>query len=71
MKDLLFCSKRGCNLMTSIREKRIDCGGDVVMGIASKMRIISNPFKKEIEYQWFDSNIEDYVEFDLDLLVAS
>ena len=41
------------------------------MGIASKMRIISNPFKKEIEYQWVDSNIEEYVEFDLDLLVAS
>lgn len=32
------------------------------MDIANRMRIISNPFKKEIEYQWFDG--KDYVEFD-------
>lgn len=31
---------------------------------ASKMRIICDPFKKEIEYQWYDFNIDDYVEFD-------
>lgn len=34
------------------------------MNNASRMRIICDPFKKEIEYQWYDSNIEDYVEFD-------
>lgn len=42
----------------------IDYGGDVAMGIANKMKIISNPFKKEIEYQWFDPNIEEYSGFD-------
>lgn len=31
---------------------------------ANKMRIICDPFKKEIEYQWYDSNIRDYTEFD-------
>lgn len=30
----------------------------------NKMRIICNPFKKEIEYQWYDSNTGDYVELD-------
>lgn len=30
----------------------------------SRMRIICDPYKKEIEYQWYDSNVEDYVEFD-------
>lgn len=30
----------------------------------SRMRIICDPFKKQIEYQWFDSNIEEYTEFD-------
>lgn len=34
------------------------------MGNANKMKIISNPFKKEIEYQWFDPNIEEYTGFD-------
>ena len=34
------------------------------MNNASRMRIICDPFKKEIEYQWYDSNTEDYVEFD-------
>ena len=30
----------------------------------NKMRIICNPFKKELEYQWYDSNTGDYVELD-------
>ena len=34
------------------------------MNNANRMRIICDPFKKEIDYQWYDSNIEDYVEFD-------
>ena len=34
------------------------------MDNASRMRIICDPFKKEIEYQWYDYNIKDYVEFD-------
>ncbi len=34
------------------------------MSNASRMRIICDPFKKEIDYQWYDYNIEDYVEFD-------
>jgi GTPase SAR1 family protein len=34
------------------------------MSNASRMRIICDPFKKEIEYQWYDFNIEDYVELD-------
>lgn len=34
------------------------------MGNANRMRIICDPFKKEIEYQWYDSNIEDYIEFE-------
>ena len=34
------------------------------MNNASRMRIICDPFKKEIDYQWYDFNIEDYVEFD-------
>lgn len=28
------------------------------------MRITCDPFNKEIDYQWYDFNIEDYVEFD-------
>lgn len=36
----------------------------LVMNNASRMRIICDPFKKEIEYQWYDTNIEDYVPFD-------
>lgn len=28
----------------------------------NRMKIICNPFKKEIEYQWYDSNIRDYVD---------
>lgn len=34
------------------------------MNNASKMKIICDPFKKEIKYQWYDFNIEDYVGFD-------
>ena len=34
------------------------------MGSASRMRIICDPFKKEIEYEWYDFNIEEYVSFD-------
>lgn len=34
------------------------------MNNASRIRIICDPFKKEIEYQWYDANIEDYVPFD-------
>ncbi len=30
----------------------------------NRMRIICNPFKKEIEYQWYDVNLQDYVEVD-------
>lgn len=31
---------------------------------ANKMRIICDPFKKEIEYQWYDLNIGDYIELE-------
>lgn len=31
---------------------------------ANRVRIICNPFKKEIEYQWYDFNISEYTEFD-------
>lgn len=34
------------------------------MNTASRMRIICDPFKKEIEYQWYDFNNEEYLEFD-------
>ena len=34
------------------------------MNNASRMKIICDPFKKIIECQWYDSNIEDYVPFD-------
>ena len=30
----------------------------------NKMRIICNPYKKEISYEWYDYNLNDYVEFD-------
>ena len=34
------------------------------MSNENKMRIICDPFKKEIKYEWYDYGIEDYVEFD-------
>ena len=34
------------------------------MSNESKMRIICDPFKKEIGYQWYDYYLNDYVEFD-------
>lgn len=34
------------------------------MNTASRMRIICDPFKKEIEYEWYDFNNEEYSEFD-------
>lgn len=32
------------------------------MSVKSRMRIICDPFKKEIEYQWYDDNLNKYVE---------
>lgn len=31
---------------------------------ASRVRISCDPFRKEITYEWYDSNMEEYVEFD-------
>jgi hypothetical protein len=36
------------------------------MNNASRMRIVCDPFKKTIEYYWFDYNTGEYVEFDLE-----
>lgn len=33
------------------------------MSDESRMRIICNPFKKEIEYRWYDYNLNDFDEF--------
>lgn len=34
------------------------------MNDKSKMKIICDPYKKEIEYQWYDYNLDKYVEVD-------